>query len=266
MTATTTTSGQNVKVKVVASKKATVDGEHQPGPTSLFILGDKNPIRRLFKFLIEWPPFEYTVLVTIVCTCVTMAMEEHLPDGDRTPLAMQLEEAEPVFLGIFLVEAVCKIIANGLVLHPNSYLRDVWNIMDFVVITSAWVEHYFLLFFIWKRCFMYWTHLFYWFSLLTMIPALRGKMNLKILRAIRVLRPLKLVSRVPSQLTNCHNFTMNHLKCICTLTLFFIRSSSRTLLYFESNGTTATNRITCFICNHHICYHWIGILLWNFAQ
>ncbi|XP_031635540.1 voltage-dependent calcium channel type A subunit alpha-1-like isoform X2 [Contarinia nasturtii] len=175
MTATTTNSGQNVKVKVVSSKKkgkgkSAVDPT-QPGPSSLFILGDTNPIRRLFKFIIEWPPFEYTVLVTIIATCVTMAMEEHLPDNDRTPLAMKLEEAEPIFLGIFIVEAACKILANGLVLHPNSYLRDVWNIMDFVVITSA---------------------------LLTMIPAIGEKMNLKILRAIRVLRPLKLVSRVPS--------------------------------------------------------------------
>ncbi|XP_055309467.1 voltage-dependent calcium channel type A subunit alpha-1-like isoform X3 [Sitodiplosis mosellana] len=175
MTATTTNSGQNVKVKVVSSKKKSKKGaaviEPGNGPTALFILSETNPIRRLFKFIIEWPPFEYTVLITIIATCVTMAMEEHLPDNDRTPLAMKLEEAEPIFLGIFCVEAVCKILANGLVLHPNSYLRDVWNIMDFVVITSA---------------------------LLTMIPALRGKMNLKILRAIRVLRPLKLVARVPS--------------------------------------------------------------------
>lgn len=140
MTATTTNTGQNVKVKVLTSKKMRKSGtgeQQQPGPTSLFIFGDNNPIRKLFKFIIEWPPFEYTVLVTIIATCVTMAMEEHLPDNDRTPLAMQLEEAEPVFLGIFIVEAACKIMANGLILHPNSYLRDVWNIMDFVVITSA---------------------------------------------------------------------------------------------------------------------------------
>lgn len=34
--------------------------------------------------------------------------------------------------------------------------------------------------------------------LVTMFPEVGAKMNLKILRAIRVLRPLKLVSRVPS--------------------------------------------------------------------
>lgn len=138
MTATTTNSGQNVKVKVVPSKAVSVEEtDAPPGPSSLFIFGDKNPIRRLFKFIIEWPPFEYTVLVTIISTCVVMAMEEHLPDEDRTPLAMQLEQAEPYFLYIFCFEAVCKIIALGLILHPNSYLRNVWNIMDFIVISSA---------------------------------------------------------------------------------------------------------------------------------
>lgn len=137
MTATTTNSGQNVKVKVVPAKSASMNVEPPPGPSSLFILADNNPIRRLFKFIIEWPPFEYTVLITIISTCVVMAMEEHLPDGDRTPLAMQLEQAEPYFLYIFCVEAACKILALGLVLHPNSYLRNVWNIMDFIVISSA---------------------------------------------------------------------------------------------------------------------------------
>lgn len=40
---------------------------------------------------------------------------------------------------------------------------------------------------------------FHSFRLITMYPAIGEKVNLKILRAIRVLRPLKLVSRVPSK-------------------------------------------------------------------
>ena len=35
------------------------------GPTPLFILSETNIVRRMTKFLIEWPPFEYTVLVKI---------------------------------------------------------------------------------------------------------------------------------------------------------------------------------------------------------
>lgn len=60
------------------------------GPTSLFILSDENPIRRYTKFIIEWPPFEYAVLMTIIANCVVLALEEHLPNGDKTMLALKL--------------------------------------------------------------------------------------------------------------------------------------------------------------------------------
>ncbi len=60
------------------------------GPSSLFILSERNIIRRTTKFLIEWPPFEYTVLLTIIANCVVLALEEHLPNGDRTMLAQKL--------------------------------------------------------------------------------------------------------------------------------------------------------------------------------
>ena len=42
------------------------------GPTSLFILSERNIIRRTTKFLIEWPPFEYTVLLTIIANCIVL--------------------------------------------------------------------------------------------------------------------------------------------------------------------------------------------------
>jgi Ion transport protein len=52
-------------------------------------------------------------------------------------VSFQLEELEPVFMGIFTVEMCTKIIAMGFVLHPDSYLRNPWNIMDFVVVVSG---------------------------------------------------------------------------------------------------------------------------------
>ena len=70
-------------------KKNAVD-EKKEGPTSLFILSETNIIRRLTKFLIEWPPFEYTVLLTIIANCVVLAVERPLPNGDKTMLAMEL--------------------------------------------------------------------------------------------------------------------------------------------------------------------------------
>ena len=107
------------------------------GSSSLFLLSDTNVIRRLTLFIIEWPPFEWTVLVTIIASCVVMALEEHLPNGDKTELAVQLEATESYFLAIFCVEMCLKIVALGFVLHPGSYLRNVWNIMDFIVVFTG---------------------------------------------------------------------------------------------------------------------------------
>lgn len=35
-------------------------------------------------------PFEYAVLLTIIANCVVLALEEHLPQGDKTTLAKKL--------------------------------------------------------------------------------------------------------------------------------------------------------------------------------
>ena len=35
-------------------------------------------------------PFEYAVLLTIIANCIVLALEEHLPGGDKTPLARKL--------------------------------------------------------------------------------------------------------------------------------------------------------------------------------
>lgn len=72
----------------MAKKKK--DDDKKEGPTSLFILRESNPLRRATKFLIEWPPFEYTVLLTIIANCVVLAVEKPLPNGDKTELARQL--------------------------------------------------------------------------------------------------------------------------------------------------------------------------------
>lgn len=107
------------------------------GTTSLFILSEDNCIRKHTRFIIEWPPFEYAVLLTIIANCVVLALEEHLPKSDKTILAQKLETTEIYFLGIFCVEASLKILALGFVLHRGSYLRNIWNIMDFFVVVTG---------------------------------------------------------------------------------------------------------------------------------
>ncbi|KAH9397655.1 hypothetical protein TYRP_003978, partial [Tyrophagus putrescentiae] len=117
----------------------------------------------------------YAVLLTIIANCVVLALEEHLPEKDRTPLSLKLETSEPYFLGIFCFEATLKILALGLILHKGSYLRNVWNILDFIVVLTGIANK--------------------------VIEGSEFKnIDFRMLRSFRVLRPLKLVSRTPSNL------------------------------------------------------------------
>ncbi|UJR21745.1 hypothetical protein I4U23_024820 [Adineta vaga] len=138
---------------------------------SLFIFSKNNWIRKRANDVIEWNPFEYMVLLTIIANCIVLALEEHLPNEDKTTLARSLEKTEIYFIGIFCFEAALKIIALGFVLHRGSYLRSPWNAMDFVVVVTG---------------------------LATISIKKNTSFNLRTLRAVRVLRPLKLVSGIPS--------------------------------------------------------------------
>ena len=54
-----------------------------------------------------------------------------------TSLCASQDDTEPYFIGIFCFEAGIKIIALGFVLHKGSYLRNGWNVMDFVVVLTG---------------------------------------------------------------------------------------------------------------------------------
>uniref|UniRef100_A0A8C6MGQ4 Ion transport domain-containing protein n=1 Tax=Nothobranchius furzeri TaxID=105023 RepID=A0A8C6MGQ4_NOTFU len=119
---------------------------------SLFIFSEDNIIRKYAKKITEWPypaslcgarvldfstDESYLILATIIANCIVLALEQHLPASDKTPLSEHLDDTEPYFIGIFCFEAGIKIIALGFAFHKGSYLRNGWNVMDFVVVLTG---------------------------------------------------------------------------------------------------------------------------------
>nr|XP_055040916.1 calcium channel, voltage-dependent, P/Q type, alpha 1A subunit, b isoform X12 [Misgurnus anguillicaudatus] len=135
---------------------------------SLFLFSEDNLVRKYAKKITEWPPFEWMILTTIIANCIVLALEQHLPDGDKTPLSERLDDTEPYFIAIFCFESGIKILALGFAFHKGSYLRNGWNVMDFVVVLTG------------------------------ILSSVGSELDLRTLRAVRVLRPLKLVSGIPS--------------------------------------------------------------------
>ncbi|XP_036972795.1 voltage-dependent N-type calcium channel subunit alpha-1B isoform X3 [Acanthopagrus latus] len=168
--------GQRVYKQSMAQRARTM-AIYNPNPVkqncltvnrSFFIFREDNLIRKYAKRITEWPPFEYMILATIIANCIVLALEQHLPSGDKTPMSERLDDTEPYFIGIFCFEAAIKIIALGFAFHKGSYLRNGWNVMDFVVVLTG------------------------------ILAKVGSDFDLRTLRAVRVLRPLKLVSGIPS--------------------------------------------------------------------
>ena len=42
------------------------------------------------------------------------------------------------FTILFIIEATLKIFAMGFVLHKHAYLRDGWNFIDFIIVTTGY--------------------------------------------------------------------------------------------------------------------------------
>jgi len=145
------------------------------GPTSLFLFTPTSPVRKLMTWLVNWPPFEWIIIITIMANCVVMALDDKLSNNDKSIMSIKLEEMEIVFMVVFTTEMLTKILALGFMLHKGSYMRNPWNFMDFFVVTSGFLPY--------------------------VMPESKdgeGAVDLSTLRTFRVLRPLKLVSGVPS--------------------------------------------------------------------
>ncbi|XP_075458518.1 voltage-dependent L-type calcium channel subunit alpha-1C isoform X8 [Ascaphus truei] len=182
-TISTVSSTQRKRQAYSKQKKQGASSATRP-PRALLCLTLKNPIRRACISIVEWKPFEIIILLTIFANCVALAVYIPFPEDDSNATNSNLERVEYLFLIIFTVEAFLKVIAYGLLFHPNGYLRNGWNLLDFIIVVvglfSAILEQA---------------------TKADGGSAIGGKgagFDVKALRAFRVLRPLRLVSGVPS--------------------------------------------------------------------
>lgn len=124
--------------------------------------------RLFFKYLsmlcekiVQHTLFEAFILLVILLNSLKMAMDDPLATTATLPWA------ETTFTIIYVTEMVLKISAFGFLFNKGAYLRDLWNILDFVIVVT---------------------------SLLPLIVNIGFSVNA--LRAIRVLRPLRTITKV----------------------------------------------------------------------
>jgi hypothetical protein len=114
---------------------------------------------------ISHPLFEIASILLIVVNSLFLALE----DPTQTVQAAFLDESESIFLYLYTLEMFLKILGLGFILNRGSYLRDPWNLLDFIIVTSGY---------------------------LPLVMQGNSGVNLSGLRSLRVLRPLKTVTAI----------------------------------------------------------------------
>lgn len=109
------------------------------------------------------PFFEISSLIIVLANCITILIDNS-SDGENSTIT----KFENFFFAFYLFELSIKIIAQGLVLGPFSYLRDGWNVLDFFIIST---------------------------TILSIVFASYG-FNLQSLKTFRVLRPLRTIAKI----------------------------------------------------------------------
>uniref|UniRef100_A0A8C7ZLP6 Voltage-dependent N-type calcium channel subunit alpha-1B n=1 Tax=Oryzias sinensis TaxID=183150 RepID=A0A8C7ZLP6_9TELE len=163
--------------------------------SSMFIFGQTNPLRRLCHYVVNLRYFEMCILMVITMSSITLAAED--PVQANATRNNVLKYLDYVFTGVFTFEMVIKMIDLGLLLHPGSYFRDLWNILDFIVVSGALVAF---------AC-----------------SGTKGKdiNTIKSLRVLRVLRPLKTIKRLP-KLKAVFDCVVNSLKNVLNILIVYM--------------------------------------------
>lgn len=157
-------------------------------------------VRRAAHWVVNLRYFDFFIMVVISLSSIALAAED--PVWEDAPRNRILNYFDYAFTGVFTIEMVLKIVDLGVILHPGSYLREFWNIMDAVVVICAMVSFAFDM---------------------TGIAGSAGQnlSTIKSLRVLRVLRPLKTIKRVP-KLKAVFDCVVNSLKNVINILIVYI--------------------------------------------
>lgn len=140
--------------------------------SSMFIFSSTNPIRCGAHYLVNMKYFDAFIMIVISLSSLALASEDPVNENSETNVL--LNKLDYGFTAVFTVEFLLKIVDQGIILHPGSFGRDIWNVLDAIVVMCALIGFAFG------------------------DSAAGEKLStIKSLRVLRVLRPLKTIKRVP---------------------------------------------------------------------
>ena len=98
---------------------------------SLFIFSKCSRIRIFCHKIVFHSAFESIILIIIMICSVKMIVDTY--ENDSTLLLA----IDNITTGVFVIECLMKIIAKGFIVHQDTYLRESWNQLDFLIVVTS---------------------------------------------------------------------------------------------------------------------------------
>ena len=103
-----------------------------------------NPLRKAIVWLVTWKWLKNFILLTILFNSVTIGLETKEmrvnPDYQETSVDRFIKMSGVICAIIFIIEFAFKVLAQGFIVHKRSYLRDMWNMLDFLIVMVSITE------------------------------------------------------------------------------------------------------------------------------
>jgi len=147
---------------------------------SFYIFPLDSKFRQFFIRTAQHQLFSKLIFTVILFNCITLAMER--PSIQAQSLERRfLTTSNLLFTFIFTVEMVIKVIAFGLIIGSDAYLKNGWNRIDFFLVVMSIVD-----------------------IIITLVAENDVKILslLKIMRLLRTLRPLRAINNAPGLKVN----------------------------------------------------------------
>ena len=139
---------------------------------AFFCISPTNGIRDFCHRVMHHSKFDPFILVCILISSILLGVEDQVnPNNKRNDVLFNFDI---IFTVIFTLEMLIKMTALGVVFHKRSYLRDGWNVLDFVVVGASIAS----------------------VALKFTLPNVNIG-GIRVIRTLRVLRPLRAVKRSP---------------------------------------------------------------------
>jgi len=193
----------------------------RPGSVSLYCFKPDHIIRVKSATILTNPWFERTILSLIMISSILLALDEPHVDED-SGLGKFLSTTDLIMTTLFVFEMSLKIVSMGFATGKSVYLKNGWNVLDFVIVLVS-----------------------------VMGIVLKGVVDLaflKSLRAMRGLRPLRMVSRYPGMkmvvnaifvaLPACVNVVMVVMMCFLVFAIMGSTFFSGLFYYCLGDGDT----------------------------